>query len=87
MELATTTDMLTSGLRALGVLARYAPVAVEELAQLSGTSSRQATALIETLVQHGYAECLKDTGTYVLTDLALALVPVRQGDNFSLSLH
>ena len=87
MGLGTTTDMLTSGLRALGVLARFAPVAVEDLARLSGTTAHQATALIEALVQHGYAARLDDTASYVLTDLALSLVPVRQGDHDSLSLH
>lgn len=69
------TDMLTSGLRALGVLARYAPVDIDDLARLSGTTAHQALTLVETFVQQGYAARFKDTPLYVLTELALPLVP------------
>lgn len=81
------TDMLASGLRALGVIARHAPVAIEDLARLSGTTSHEAKALVETFVQQGYAVRFADTASYILTDLALPLVPISYGDSPSLSVH
>ena len=80
-------DMLAPGLRALGVLAHHAPVAIDDLARLSGTTRHQAMTLVEAFVKYGYAARFADTASYVLTDLAWPLVPMRQCEPGKRNVH
>ncbi|MEO5640851.1 MAG: hypothetical protein ABIQ98_03680 [Sphingomicrobium sp.] len=69
------TDDLASGLRALEMLAAHAPLDLARFAALNRLSDEQALALIGAFEQSGYVERVGCQSLFVLTPLALDLVP------------
>ena len=75
---------LTSGLRALKLLAAYAPLDLTDFAALNGLSHGQALNLLGALEQTGYVTRVCDTrafdvALFVLTPLALDMLPCSCG--------
>jgi len=75
MRVTSGADDLTNGLRALETLAAHAPLDLDRFAALNGLKVEEAIALIGAFEQTGYVERVGRDALYVLTPLALDLVP------------
>lgn len=69
---------LVDGVRALETLARFAPLSIDEFARAATLTPSKAEQLMETFRHAGYVERSPHAELYVLTPLAMALVPAKR---------
>lgn len=82
---------LVDGVRALETLARFAPLSIDDFARAATLTPTKAERLMDAFRQAGYVERSAQAELYVLTPLALALVPAERvrvsTGSFSAMLH